>query len=396
MMTRYKSILLAGLLPLLSSAAIADWSGNIAVEARYFTSSPQWQAQGSEGVSVSLQPEYRHQWNDGMNGFTFIPFVRLDSMDDERTHADIRELSYLHVMDGWEFRAGISKVFWGVTESQHLVDIINQTDLVESIDGEEKLGQPMVRVTRVLDAGSIDVFLMPWFRERTFPGIDGRFRTPLPVDTGSVAYESDDEQRHFDYSLRWNGYLGNVDYALSWFDGTSREPGFIAHPDKPLELLAPYYYQLQQAGLELQYTGEAWLWKLEAVHRHTSLEDYWAATGGFEYTFVGINDSALDLGVIGEYLYDSRGTDGLAPFQNDLFVGARLTLNDAQSSELLAGAVVDLDHSSKTFRVEASRRIGQSYKLSVEAQLFADVDVNDPLSAFEEDSFVQVELARYF
>jgi hypothetical protein len=146
----------------------------------------------------------------------------------------------------------------------------------------------------------------------------------------------------------------------------------------------------------LQYTGEAWLWKLEAVHRHTSLEDYWAATGGFEYTFVGINDSALDLGVIGEYLYDSRGTDGLAPFQNDLFVGARLTLNDAQSSELLAGAVVDLDHSSKTFRVEASRRIGQSYKLSVEAQLFADVDVNDPLSAFEEDSFVQVELARYF
>ena len=48
------------------------------------------------------------------------------------------------------------------------------------------------------------------------------------------------------------------------------------------------------------------------------------------------------------------------------------------------------------FRVEASRRIGQNYKLTVEGQLFADVDPADPLIFFKNDSFVQVELARYF
>ena len=41
---------------------------------------------------------------------------------------------------------GAAKVFWGTAESRHLVDIINQTDAVEDIDEEDKLGQPMVKV----------------------------------------------------------------------------------------------------------------------------------------------------------------------------------------------------------------------------------------------------------
>ena len=162
-----------------SAAYPLDWSGNLAVEARLFPSAAQWSEQKNGGLSLSFQLELRHQWHDGKRGLTFIPFLRVDSMDEERTHADIRELKYLHVADGWEIRAGIDKVFWGVTESQHLVDIVNQTDLIENIDGEDKLGQPMVRVTRVLGNGAIDLFLLPWFRERTFPGSKGRLRTPL-------------------------------------------------------------------------------------------------------------------------------------------------------------------------------------------------------------------------
>lgn len=381
------------MLTVVSVAQAADWSGHVALEARIFPEAAQWEMQKDSGASLSFQPEFRHQWNDGDNGFTFISFFRIDSMDEERTHADIRELSFLHVMKGWELRAGISKVFWGVTESVHLVDIINQTDLVENVDSEDKLGQPMLRVTRVFDSGAVDLFVMPWFRERPFAGINGRLRTPLVVDSTLATYESPSQEEHVDYAVRWNQSVDNIDFALSWFDGTSRDPELV-----PLntQTLAPYYPQLQQAGLELQYTGDAWLWKLEAAHRETSMESYYAATGGFEYTFVGINDTALDLGVIGEYLYDSRDLNSVSPFQNDLFVGARLTFNDVQSTELLAGAIVDLDNQSKTFRIEASRRLGQNYKLTVEGQLFADIDANDPMAAFQQDSFVQLELARYF
>jgi len=384
------------LLAFASAAYPVEWSGNLAVEARIFPFDAQWPGQENGGPSLSLQPEFRHRWRDGKRGLTIIPFLRIDSTDEERTHADIRELNYLHVTDGWEIRAGIDKVFWGVTESQHLVDIVNQTDLVENIDGEDKLGQPMVRVTKVLENGALDLFLLPWFRERTFPGSEGRLRAPLVVDTDQAHYESDQEERHPDYALRWNQTRGAVDLALSWFAGTARNPQLRPGAKHGKPVLIPHYPLLRQAGLEFQYTGEAWLWKLEAVHRETKREDYLAAVGGFEYTFVGIRDTPLDLGLLAEYHYDSRRSDASSPLRNDLFIGTRLTLNDAESSELLAGGIFDLDYSSKSFRLEASRRIGPDYTLSIEGQLFLDIDPRDPLAAFATDDFIRIELTRYF
>jgi len=391
-----KRLLPAFLMAVASVAYPVEWSGNLAVELRTIPSAAQWPEQKNNGLSLSFQPELRRRWNDGKRGVSFIPFFRVDSMDEERTHADIRELKYLRVTKDWEVHVGIDKVFWGVTESQHLVDIINQTDLIENIDGEDKLGQPMVRVVRVLENGSIDFFLLPWFRERTFPGVKGRLRTPLVVATDRARYESGVEQKHLDYALRWNRTIGAVDAALSWFDGIARAPELLLGTKHGAAVLIPYYSQLRQAGLEFQYTGEAWLWKLEAVYHDTKKESYRAAVGGFEYTFVGIRNAPLDLGVLAEYHYDSRRLAASSPLQDDLFIGTRLTFNDTQSSELLAGGIFDLDHSGKSFRVEASRRIGQNYKLSLEGQLFSGIVPRDPLAAFRADDFIRIELTRYF
>ena len=63
----------------------------------------------------------------------------------------MRELLYQRVFDQAELRVGIGRVFWGVTESYKLVDVINQTDLVENVDHEDKLGQPLVNLTFVRD-----------------------------------------------------------------------------------------------------------------------------------------------------------------------------------------------------------------------------------------------------
>jgi hypothetical protein len=380
-------------------ASAGEWSGNVAGEARWFPNDGAFPGQTNGGLSLSLQPEFRHQWRDRSRGFTFVPFGRLDGQDDERTHADIRELIFLAVEGDWELRAGIGKVFWGVTESQHLVNIINQIDYVEDFFGEEVLGQPMVRVTRIVDTGSLDLFVLPYFRERTFPGEKGRFRTPLVVDTDQARYESGDEERHTDWAVRWSQYIGNVDYGVYWFDGTSRDPLLFPDSSDAETLLAPYYPLIRQAGLDAQYTGEAWLWKLEAIardFRDARWTDFEAAVGGFEYTFVGINDSAADLGVLLEYHWDSRGVESDRVFQNDLFAGARFTLNDVDSTEVLAGLFWDLDYDSPSFRVEASRRFGDGIKVNLEAQWFGDIPDADPLSSFRDDDYLLIEIARYF
>jgi hypothetical protein len=386
----YKNYLAGLLLVGISAVATAaEWSGNLTAEYQGFPSSPSYSGQVGDNFSGSGQLSFVHEWDDGQQIFAFVPFVRVDQHDDQRSHGDIRELTWVKVADSWELRLGIRKVFWGVTESQHLVDIINQTDLVESPDGEEKLGQPMVNLALIRDWGTVDLFILPYFRERTFPGIEGRLRTPLPVDDDQAIYQSDDEQQHLDYALRWSHYLGDWDVGLSYFDGTSRDPELRNGGS----VLIPYYDQIQQWGVDLQATKGGWLWKLEGIHRRTSGDDYSAAVGGFEYTLYGVLESGSDVGLVMEYLYDERSDT--APLQNDLMVGVRWTMNDVQSTEALFGTITDLETGSAIYSLEASRRLGDNWKMTLEGRVYQP-DSTDPIYLYRNDDYLQVELGCYF
>ena len=399
------------LLPLLGGALItassstalakdfSQISGSVDLELRSFFDKPLDPRQHDNYPSIALTPEFYHSWNDQNDAITLTPFARYDAHDKERTHADLREFNWLHVNDGWQLRSGIGKVFWGSTESQHLVDIINQTDSLEGVDGEEKLGQPMVNFTYLLDAGELSLFWLPYFRERQFAGIEGRPRVALPVDTNNALYESGDKQWHQDFAVRWSYSFDSLDLALSHFRGTSREPTLLPNSGNPATATAliPRYELIDQSGLEATSALGDWLWKLEAIHnRGLDAGSYSAMVGGFEYTFVGWLDSELDLGTLMEYHYDSRNLQATSPFQNDLFVGLRLTVNDFQSTEFLGGIIYDNDSDARMGFIEASRRLGSQFKLSVEARLFDKLSATDPLYSLREDSFVQLNLEYFF
>lgn len=383
---------------ILASSAVSagEWSGNVSLEGTHFPSDPAHAGQAKNGgFSVNVEPEFKHKWDDENQQFTFTPYYRWDENDKQRTHADIRQLDYLKAKGDWEFQVGIGKKFWGVTESSHLVDIINQTDGVDGFDGEDKLGQPMLRASRLLENGSVDLFVLPYFRERTFAGSAGRFRSGFVVDTDAVTYESSQGEKHVDYAVRWSHTKDSMDLGLSYFDGTSRDPSFSVGSKNSAAVLVPHYPLIQQLGLDLQHTGEATIWKLEVAHRRANAENYTAAVGGFEHSLPAF-ESGAELGLLGEYHFDTRGEALNAPFQNDVFVGARLALNDEAGSELLGGVFYDLDNESTSLRLEGSRRIGNGMKVNVEAQVFTNIDAADPLNAFAKDDYIQVELQKFF
>lgn len=389
--------LLALLLAMLStSAAAVSWRGNVTLQERLFFEDPADPRQHGNNFSVAATPEMFHQWDDGKQRFNFIPFLRLDQGDDERTHADIRELSWSYIARDYEWTVGISKVYWGVTEAAHLVDIINQTDLVEDFDGEEKLGQPMVNLALIRDWGTVNLFVLPGFRERTFAGVNGRPRIIPRVEKDLTSYESSQEEKHVDLAARWSHYIGDMDIGLSWFHGTSREP--ILSPAKYGEevVLAPFYQIIDQLGLDVQLTRGSWLWKLEAINLDGNYQKYRQATGGFEYTFYGIAGSAADIGLVVEYIYDSRGELATTPFEDDFLTGLRLTLNDEQSTDALLGVIKDKDDDSYLVSLEANRRIGDSWKLSIQASKFLVDGLDQSLKSFAEDDFLQLELGYYF
>jgi len=343
--------------------------------------------------SLSLKPELSHSWDEDRQVLSLILFGRASSLDRNRSHADIRDMSWAGAFGNWEFRAGISKVYWGVTESQHLVDTINQTDFVEGIDGEEKLGQPMLNVARITDFGTFDLFVLPYFRERTFAGDKGRLRFAIPIDVARPVYQSPAGRHHIDFAVRWSHMVGDLEWGIHYFRGTDRNPAFILDSTSgPIPVLRPFYVQSDQAGLAAQYTSEAWLLKWEALVNDRGFGPrYFATVGGFEYTFVGLLGDA-DVGVLLEYSYDDRGVTFLSPNQNDAFLGARLAMNDAAGTEVLAGIFWDTQLGSKVFRLEGARRLGDSMKLNVEANVFSISNAADPFFSFRNDSYLQIEL----
>ena len=343
--------LLAASLSLSANAMEVDTT--LEFETRNFYSGPSLPGQFDDDVSVSLKPEFKGQVEERDLYWRFTPFGRWDSRDPERRHADIRELFLLGVRDEWEFLGGISKVFWGVAESNHLVDIVNQTDNLEGIDGEDKLGQPMIRVSRSFDQSAVTAFVLPGFRERQFRSRDDPLSLPFEIDN-DPRYESADGSDHVDFAVRYGGYLDIIDYGLSGFTGTSRDPGFIPGDDGRL---VPFYPQISQVGLDLQITSDAWLWKLELIHREfdnpQTGEDYNAGVGGVEYTFFGMGDGGYDLGLLAELNRDSRDDPSTVQFQNDLFLGMRFGFTDAATTEILSR---DLYRSRRRHTVLPRRR----------------------------------------
>lgn len=456
-------------------AAALDLSLEAELEYRHFPVEALHAAQHDDYGSFALTPEAYLDWDGRDQSVTLQLFGRVDRYDDERTHADVREAFYRHTTRYFEWRIGVRQVFWGALESVHLADVINQTDFVEDIDGEDKLGLPSIDFSWYSPIGTLDFYFLPAFRERSFPGEEGRLRPLLPVDT--AAARVDDE--HPGYAVRYFNTFGGLDAGLYWFYGTSRDPRFDTafdgcditltaliqgNPDPVMGTVTceeaeeqfgdtpippgieiqevrvaienarfvPVYDRVTQVGLDLQYVTGGLSLKAEAIHRHAGDYHFSAAGAGLEYTLYGILGSGYDLGLLAEYLYDNRGgldpdvadagdqlsrtgevvfgsieranafqtgveeTQNAASFQDDLFLGARLTFNDLAGSEILAGVINDLETDAVFGTLEASRRFFEVYRVELTGQLFSQIPATDPLYGLRDDDYLELTITRFF
>lgn len=386
---------------------LAEWQWTVGLENRYFWNEGKYPEQTDMQPSVFIQPEYQWRSEAGNRNFKFIGFYRHDFEDEQRSQGDVREALFSHWFDDYEYRIGVGKVYWGVTESLQLVDIINQTDSVDAIDGDSKLGQPMIHGLWYSNFGRWEGFILPGFREATFSGTKGRFRSRLAVDD-RARYEDDDEDSHIDYALRWSHSFDVLEEALdvtaNYFTGTSRDP--IIEPQiaqvegqNIVTGLQAYYPQIDQYSATAQYTWGNWLLKAEGLIRNYSdneLDNYRAAVSGFEYTLYAPFDLAADVGLLLEYQYDERGFTESANHK-DIFIGSRIAFNDAASTELLFGLTQDLDRSqSQVFFAEASRRINNNMTIDLNLLMVGAADSQDPLFIASSDDTAEVAINIYF
>ena len=398
-------ILFAAILPglVVSNSVFAmEITGKAGIEALGFSQDAKFPEQHSFYGSAAIEPELYHQLDDNSEIRAKL-FYRYDANSTSRTHGDVRELMYYRYADDWEIHAGIGKVFWGTTESRHLVDTINQIDNIESLDDEQRLGQAILQAKFIRDWGTVDLFVLPGFREVDFG--QSELRPNLGLRTTSDAlYQSSDKDNHIDFAARWNHTLDDLDLGVSYFNGTQRTPLLNPVLVNGQPKLQATYVQSQQLGIDAQYILGDLLVKFEGLHRAShkvsntavfSDYDSNAFVLGGEYTLIGIAETAYDLGLIGEYLYDEW--EEATPFQKDWFTGLRWVLNDEQSTEVLFGNIYDLDDGSQIWQLEASRRIAENWKAEVTGRWVTNIDSNNTfLNAYKQDDLVSIKLDYYF
>ena len=396
---RLASFKIIVLFAMISSSALASdfsFTPSVTTEFRYFPESPAYVRQLEYfQPSVYFSGEGRWISIDRKKRLQFEPFLRVDVQDDERSHFDLRELNYSQRFSNFDLLIGNAQIFWGVAESRNVVDVINQFDEVENSDETDKLGQPLIRFGKFTDIGRFEVYYLPYFRERTFPGGDGRQRGPLTVDLDNAEYDEGREEWAGDFALRYQHQIDQFDIGIHVFTGTARAPFLKSNGEGTSHI--PIYQKLTQGGVDIQRTWDAWLLKLEVVIADQSGDNFTSNVFGLEYTFFDFSNSGIDIGILFEGLYDNRDENKTAStlFENDIFAGARFTWNDFQESELLLGTIIDWETGSMFSSIEYERRIGENMKFEVEAQYFLAQD-SEPLAQFERDSNLTLRLTRYY
>jgi hypothetical protein len=366
--------------------------GYVGLEGRTFTQSPAAAGQIRQGVSLVAQPELSYQSANRRHRINATLFGRV-FVEPGYLTADVRELNWQYQGDRFSLLAGMNRVFWGATESRHLVDIINQSDLRESFAGDVKLGQLMVVGAVQQPWGQVELYALPQFRERAFAPRRDRPRLWLPLADAEVA-----DGAPLDWAARASISRGDVDVHAYYFRGVNREPDLIPVFDGPGPPMAlkPVYLQIGQIGADVQVAQGAWLFKGEFINRSRPDGQYQAGVGGFEYGISRLFGSVSDVTLLAEYQFDNEPeSEWPAPAARGVYGGIRLALNDNASSEIKAGTVYDVRSGSWLVKADFNRRLTDQWGLNLGYYGFSNVGRSPALRDYYRDSHLTITLRRY-
>ena len=129
----------------------------LTVQQRYFGQTGST-GQAQAHTLLSLLSDWSWQDEDGVHSFQLTPCVRWQQRDSASNLLDLQQAYWRYAASNWELKAGNDIVFWGVSESQRLVDVINQVDMVGGVELETRLGQPMLSFKGWNRAGTLELY----------------------------------------------------------------------------------------------------------------------------------------------------------------------------------------------------------------------------------------------
>ncbi|PCI36743.1 MAG: hypothetical protein COB53_08560 [Elusimicrobia bacterium] len=308
-------------------------------------------------------------------------FSRFDLFDPGRTIVLVEELWVGWREAGWKVRAGTQLFNWTATEAFHPADILNSRNFDSDIENAEKIGEPALRVSRAIGDGAIEAYFLPVRFAPQLPG--GASRLSLSgTEVGDALWVARDGSLsrgslEIQGAVRIAQTIGSADLAAHVVHHRDRSQP-VAAIDPRNGRPTPIYLEVSQFGGTYQQALGPWLAKVELAWRDfqnpnrptrlgiISQEDHGQAAIGLEVGWNGASGSESTLILEGQRVFGvNRETRaGLHLFQNDILLGVRHAFNDAQSKEIFASILVDIERNSEfLWSARYSQRITDSWSI---------------------------------
>jgi len=372
----------------------ADWeiSGNVALDSEFFlkerpakhknafTFSQEIEAKYSaNALSLDLKFEAQQDWYD----------LSTTQQHNERTFSRLNEAWLKYEFENDEVAIGRTVKFWGALEAYNPADIFNVIDYRNSPTKESKIGTYATSYTHFFENSELSVIATSFLNNQPFAATSYYYYFLPPFVSYDKQLRSDQWLERPNLYVSYSGSTDSdypLDYAVILMHGFDNQRYFNADKPENLVPISPTFGQPvvfnQEAYLVNKvvtydtWVVDSWLLKLEATYTDViankvgdapvlnSISDYVEVGVGFEYTLEQLVNG-YDLGVIAEhYNYETlqKGDafyDDLTLFivnQNDLFTGLRLSLNDADDSSLLVGAMLDFEYGEEVYSAKYESR----------------------------------------
>lgn len=409
-----------------------DSSGEISVQLRQFENNGDL-AKVNSGTGVYSRLKLESELPIGNLKFEGSAFV--DTQDSDRDLIVLEDL-YLKstlLKNRFTVKGGWQVFNWSNLEVFHPADIINSRNHDSDLENLQKMGELTLSLELPLYNGEASFFLWPRVESPKFPG--NKSRLGLGIDLANPMWVSENNasdggwQTQFGFLL--NQSIGEGDYSFYYVNHIDRSSPIVGNesytdlfgtfvPENNIVNI-PYYFDVSKIGLSVQQVIGEFVLKLEAIDynyssskkiltalNETTTElktalDHQKVAVGLEHNYyhtIGVESTFLIeyIAILG---LDKLEKESLSPFQNDLFLGHRLNLNNTSDSEFFYGIIVDLERSHELFyNFRYSQRIWKSFKVKTGFRVydapFKEGEIPKGLQYFDGANQLYLNLTKYF
>ena len=255
-----------------------------------------------ESKSINTQLELTKYYED-IKVFTKIEALN-DKDDKNRKYLKLNEIYIKYEAEDHEISVGKDIRFWGSLELYNLTDIYNKKNtLNDPYDKDKKLGAKNITLNKYFEN-----------------------EDELSITIANETY---------DKYIKYSGSRDEVDFS------------FVVQNDDKF-----FTYNTM--------VKDDTLYKLEYLYNFKN-SNYYEFGSGIEHTLYGIVDKK-DLGLIVEYY---KSDNKILQNQDDIFAGVRVTFNDIDSSDIVAGTIKDLDTNNYSYSFEYNTRFFDKFKTKI-------------------------------